>query len=64
MRGEIRQISTAYFVYVAIDQDGKSTPVKPLEPTTLEQRQRWHAAEGRRARRMQHRLESAATTQA
>jgi uncharacterized protein (TIGR00369 family) len=64
MRGEIRQISTAYFVYVAIDQNGKATPVKPLEPATPEQRQRWHAAEARRARRMQHRLESAATSQA
>src|SRR5689334_21906608 len=37
MRGEIRQISTAFFVYVAIDQNGKATPVKPLEPTTPEQ---------------------------
>jgi uncharacterized protein (TIGR00369 family) len=61
MRGETRQISTAYFVYVATDQNGKPTPVKPLQPTTSEQRQRWRAAEERRARRMQHRLESAPT---
>ena len=64
MRGEIRQISTAYFVYVAIDQNGKPTAVKPLEPTTPEQRHRWRAAEERRGRRMQHRLEAAATAQA
>ena len=56
LSGEIRQISTAYFVYVAIDENGQSAPVTPLEPTTDEQRQRWHAAEERRAIRMRQRL--------
>jgi uncharacterized protein (TIGR00369 family) len=64
MRDQIRQISTAYFVYVAIDENGKPTQVIPLEPSTPVQRQRWRAAEERRARRIQHRLESAATRQA
>ncbi len=59
LHGEVRQISTAYFVYVATDADGRPTPVRPLEISTPEQRQLWHSAEQRRARRMQHRLESA-----
>ncbi len=57
--GDVRQISTAYFVYVAIDVNGQPTPVRPLEVRTAEQRQLWASAEARRARRMQHRLESA-----
>jgi uncharacterized protein (TIGR00369 family) len=61
MSGAIRQISTAYFVYVATDANGRPTPVRPLEVLTPEQQQRWQAAEARRARRMQHRLESAAS---
>jgi len=62
LTGEIRQISTAYFVYVATDEHGRPTPVTPREVRTAEQRRRWHAAEERRARRMQHRLEAAQTT--
>jgi uncharacterized protein (TIGR00369 family) len=57
--GDVRQISTAYFVYVATDSNGRPTPVRPLEVSTHEQRQRWQAAEERRARRMQDRLEAA-----
>lgn len=57
--GDVRQISTAYFVYVATDANGRPTPVRPLEVDTPEQRQRWQAAEERRTRRMQDRLESA-----
>jgi uncharacterized protein (TIGR00369 family) len=56
LTGEMRHISTAYFVYVAIDENGRSAPVTPLEPATDEQRQRWHAAEERRAIRMRQRL--------
>jgi uncharacterized protein (TIGR00369 family) len=59
LSGEIRAISTAYFVYVAIDEDGRPTAVRPFEPTTAEQRQRWQAAEERRAIRMRQRLASA-----
>jgi uncharacterized protein (TIGR00369 family) len=62
LTGEIRQISTAYFVYVATDEHGRPTPVTPLETRTAEQRRRWHAAEERRTRRMEHRLEAARTT--
>jgi len=61
LTGEIRQISTAYFVYVATDKNGRPTPVRPLQVTTSEQGQRWAAAEERRARRMQHRLQHTAS---
>src|ERR1051325_10915421 len=34
LTGDVRHISTAYFVYVAIDEHGRPTPVRPLEVTT------------------------------
>jgi acyl-CoA hydrolase len=52
LTGERRHISSAFFVYVAIDEDGRPTPVRPLEVKTPEQRQRWGEAEQRRARRL------------
>ena len=52
LTGEVRRVSTAYLVYVAIDEHGQSTAVRPFEVTTAEQRRRWHAAEQRRARRL------------
>lgn len=58
LTGKVRQISTAFFVYVALDEDGRPAPVEPLEIRTPEQQRRWQAAEARRARRMQHRLEA------
>ena len=53
LSGERRHISRAFFVYVAIDEDGEPTPVRPLDVTTPEQRRRWQEAEQRRARRLQ-----------
>jgi acyl-CoA hydrolase len=52
LTGDVRHISTAYFVYVAIDDSGKPTPVRALEVFTDEQRARWRAAEQRRADRL------------
>jgi acyl-CoA hydrolase len=52
LTGDVRHISTAYFVYVAIDEHGKPTPVRPLQVTTAEQRRRWEGAERRRAARL------------
>jgi acyl-CoA hydrolase len=52
LSGEVRHISTAYFVYVATDERGRPTPVQPLEVTTPQQRQRWQDAEQRRAIRL------------
>ena len=59
LTGEVRQISTAYFVYVAIDENGRPTPVEPLPVSTPEQRRGLQAAEERRERRL-HRSRSAA----
>jgi uncharacterized protein (TIGR00369 family) len=50
LTGDVRHISTAYFVYVAIDQHGRPTPVRALDVATQEQRRRWKAAEQRAAR--------------
>ena len=52
LTGEVRRISTAYFVYVAIDEHGRPTPVRPMEVTTDEQRRRWQEAEQRRTARL------------
>jgi acyl-CoA hydrolase len=55
LSGEIRRISTAYFVYVAIDEHGRPTPVRSLQVTTEEQRRHWAEAEERRAARLSRR---------
>jgi uncharacterized protein (TIGR00369 family) len=60
--GEVRDISTAYFVFVAIDDAGRPTPVRPFVPATPEQRRRWEEAEERRAMRMRRRPEAIART--
>ena len=52
LTGEVRHISTAYFVYVAIDEHGRPTPVRPMQPATEEQRRRWQDAGQRRAARL------------
>jgi acyl-CoA hydrolase len=52
LSGNVRHISTAYFVYVAVDAAGAPTPVRPLVPSTPVQRQHWTAAAGRRAGRL------------
>ena len=52
LTGERRHISRAYFVYVAIDENGRPTRVRPLEVTRPDQRRRWKEAEQRRARRL------------
>lgn len=50
--GERRRVSTAYFVYVALDERGKPRPVPPLLLQTDEQRRDWQEAERRRAHRL------------
>jgi acyl-CoA hydrolase len=52
LTGNVRRISTAYFVFVAIDENNRPTPVPPFEPRTEAERQRWQAAEERRAARL------------
>src|SRR5687768_4892704 len=43
--GERRHTSTAYFVYVALDEHGRKHPMPPLELSGDEEHQRWRAAE-------------------
>ena len=50
--GRVTHTSTAYLVYVALDDDGKPCPVPKLRITTDEERTRWQQAEARRAYRL------------
>lgn len=50
--GVVTHTSTAYLVYVALDDDGQPCPVPPLELTTGEEHARWQQAEARRAYRL------------
>ena len=50
--GRVTRTSTAYLVYVALDDEGRPTPVPPLLVRTEEERRRWEEAEARRARRL------------
>jgi acyl-CoA hydrolase len=47
--------STAYFVYVAIDDDGRPRPVPPIEVSSREEIRRQREAKLRRESRMRHR---------
>ena len=49
--GEVRQAGKSHLVYVAIDDEGRPTRTPPLIVRTDEERERWQAAEQRRARR-------------
>jgi acyl-CoA hydrolase len=48
LTGEIRHISTAYLVYVALDENGRPTPVPPLLIETEQDKKRQAAARVRR----------------
>jgi acyl-CoA hydrolase len=49
-QGDSRKTTASYFTFVALDEDGKPTPVPKLEcPTEDEQALREEAIEGRRA---------------
>jgi acyl-CoA hydrolase len=50
--GRVTHTSTAYLVYVALDDDGKPCPVPTLRITTDEERTRWRQAEARRVYRL------------
>ncbi len=52
--GAITHTNTAYFVYVALDANGRSTPVPPLTCVTDEEKLRFERA----AARQDHRLKS------
>lgn len=50
--GERRHTSTAYLTFVAVNEDGRPTPVPPVAPATAEDWQRFRAAETRRQERL------------
>jgi uncharacterized protein (TIGR00369 family) len=52
--GRTVHAATAYFVFVALDEDGHPRPVPPLEIETDIERRRQRAAKLRRAARMHH----------
>ena len=54
-QGSRRHTSTAFLVYVALDEDGRPREVPPLSLETLEEQQRWQEAERRRAYRLAQR---------
>ncbi|MCS7011207.1 MAG: acyl-CoA thioesterase [Anaerolineales bacterium] len=57
LTGERRETNTAYLVYVAIDEQGRPTPVPPLLTETPEEEARMRAAQERQQRRLQQKQE-------
>lgn len=55
--GERRHSNTAYLTMVALDEDGRPTPVPPLACEADEERRREHEAQVRRANRLAEREE-------
>jgi acyl-CoA hydrolase len=55
--GEQITSNTAYYVYVALDKDGKPTPVPPLLYETEEQKKRAELAQERQAYRQRQRAQ-------
>jgi len=55
LTGEVTHTNSAYFVYVALGEDGFPTPVPPLICETDEERARFARGEARRARRLSDR---------
>jgi acyl-CoA hydrolase len=55
LTGKVVHVSSAYLLYVAIGDDGKTAPLPPLLAETDEEKRRMAAAKLRRERRMQQR---------
>jgi acyl-CoA hydrolase len=56
----VRHTNSCYFTMVAVDELGNPTPVPPLEPRNEEERQRFEAANQRRALRQEMQRQHAA----
>ncbi|HEU5425045.1 MAG TPA: acyl-CoA thioesterase [Nitrolancea sp.] len=50
--GRVTTTSTAYLVYVALDDAGQPVPIPALKLETADDHRRWHEAEGRQAHRL------------
>lgn len=57
--GERRHIVSAYFTFVALNEQNRPTPVPPLIPETKDEKIRFEEAEHRRQSRMRHAKERA-----
>lgn len=55
LTGVRRHTNSCCLTFVAIDRDGRPVPVPPVVPETEEERERYRAAEQRRARRLAER---------
>jgi acyl-CoA hydrolase len=53
--GNVTHTNTAYFVYVALDENGRPVPVPPLILETEEEKARFERAANRQALRLQRR---------
>lgn len=53
--GAVTHTNTAYFVYVALDEDGRPVPVPPLVLETEEEKARFARAANRQSLRLQRR---------
>ena len=53
--GDIRHVSSAYLTFVAIDEIGHAVAVPELHPETSDEKERFAAAEARRAHRLKMR---------
>jgi uncharacterized protein (TIGR00369 family) len=53
LTGKTVHVSSAYLVFVAIDDTGKSVPLPPVLAETADEKRRMAAAKVRRARRLQ-----------
>ncbi len=58
LTGQVKHTNTAYFVYVAIDSQGRPAPVPPLLLESADEQRRWQAGLERQARRLAERNHS------
>ena len=49
--GEKRHILSAYFTFIALDENKQPTEVSPISPKTLDEKRRYEEANDRRERR-------------
>jgi acyl-CoA hydrolase len=52
IEGKRRRCNTAYYTFVAVDQNGRPIPVDPIEPETPEERELYDGALRRRDQRL------------
>jgi len=58
LTGERRHTSSAYLTFVALDEEGKPTPVPPVIPETEEEKRRYEEACRRREYRLHQRTDA------